>query len=264
MLGELPVRPGPADLDDLERHPPAGRPDAGKLALVGAVAGDALHHPVVFGDLVFHDGVEIREDTQGQRQPVPQRREAGDGLAAGDVVNAVGGDELIGDGEVALVEDLLDNAAGPGLQLVRGHGCAPWGSRQCGLISGSAAAVTRQQDERSRSLPFSRTPAVGPMASGDTGSFGALLKRQRLAAGLTQEALAERAGLSAKAVSDLERDPARTPRLGTVTLLADALGRIRTARAELLAAARPTGPGAAGAAVHANPPARPCRGRSPR
>ncbi len=78
-------------------------------------------------------------------------------------------------------------------------------------------------------------------------SFGARLRRQRLAAGLTQEALAERAGLSAKAVSDLERDPARTPRLGTVTLLADALGADPERRAELLAAARPAlGPDGAG------------------
>jgi transcriptional regulator with XRE-family HTH domain len=69
-------------------------------------------------------------------------------------------------------------------------------------------------------------------------SFAALLKRQRLAAGLTQEALAERAGLSAKAVSDLERDPGRSPRLATVTLLADALGAGPEQRAELLAAAR--------------------------
>jgi len=104
----------------------AGRLDAGEFPLVGAVAGDALHDPVVLGDLVFHNRVEIREDTQGQRHPVPQRRQAGDGLAAGDVVHAVGGDEFIGDSEVALVEDLLDNAAGPGLQLVRGHGLAPW------------------------------------------------------------------------------------------------------------------------------------------
>ena len=88
-----------------------------------------------------------------------------------------------------------------------------------------------------------------------TAGFGALLKRHRLAAGLTQEALAERAGLSAKAVSDLERDPDRLPRLGTVTLLADALGADQEARAELLAAARPpaapgagaTGAGATGA-----------------
>jgi predicted ATPase/transcriptional regulator with XRE-family HTH domain len=77
------------------------------------------------------------------------------------------------------------------------------------------------------------------MTGGDPRSFGALLKRQRLAAGLTQEALAERAGLSPKAVSDLERDPARSPRLGTVTLLADALAVDPDARAELLAAARP-------------------------
>jgi predicted ATPase/transcriptional regulator with XRE-family HTH domain len=77
------------------------------------------------------------------------------------------------------------------------------------------------------------------MTSGDPRSFGGLLKRQRLAAGLTQEALAERAGLSPKAVSDLERDPARSPRLGTVTLLADALAADPDGRAELLAAARP-------------------------
>jgi predicted ATPase/transcriptional regulator with XRE-family HTH domain len=70
-------------------------------------------------------------------------------------------------------------------------------------------------------------------------AFGALLKRLRLAAGLTQEGLAERAGLSAKAVSDLERHPGRTPRLESVTLLADALGLEREERASLLAAARP-------------------------
>lgn len=70
-------------------------------------------------------------------------------------------------------------------------------------------------------------------------SFGALLRRHRLAAGLTQEALAERTGLSAKAISDLERDPARTPRLASVTLLADALRLEPDGRASLLAAARP-------------------------
>ena len=69
-------------------------------------------------------------------------------------------------------------------------------------------------------------------------TFGALLKRLRVATGLTQEALAERAGLSAKAVSDLERDPTRTPRLGSVTLLTEALGLDPDQRARLLAAAR--------------------------
>jgi predicted ATPase/transcriptional regulator with XRE-family HTH domain len=61
----------------------------------------------------------------------------------------------------------------------------------------------------------------------------------RLAAGLTQEALAERAGVSAKAISGLERDPNRTPRLDTVALLADALGLDPTQRAQFLASARP-------------------------
>jgi len=69
--------------------------------------------------------------------------------------------------------------------------------------------------------------------------FAALLKRHRLAAGLTQEALAERAGLSARAVSDLERDGGRTPRLETIALLADALGLTPEQRAALLAGARP-------------------------
>ena len=56
-------------------------------------------------------------------------------------------------------------------------------------------------------------------------SFAALLKHTRLAAGLTQEALAERSGLSARAVSDLERDGERTPRLDTLALRAVALGQ---------------------------------------
>jgi predicted ATPase/transcriptional regulator with XRE-family HTH domain len=70
-------------------------------------------------------------------------------------------------------------------------------------------------------------------------SFGELLRQRRLAAGLTQEALGERAGVSAKAVSDLERDPDRTPRLDTIGLLANALDLGPGERAGLLAAARP-------------------------
>jgi transcriptional regulator with XRE-family HTH domain len=54
-------------------------------------------------------------------------------------------------------------------------------------------------------------------------TFGELLKRHRLAAGLTQEALAERAALSARAVSDLERGVNRAPRRDTVDLLTAAL-----------------------------------------
>src|SRR5947209_2906721 len=44
----------------------------------------------------------------------------------------------------------------------------------------------------------------GPASDG-LESFGALLQRHRLAAGLSQEELAERAGLSRRGISDLER-----------------------------------------------------------
>ncbi len=54
-------------------------------------------------------------------------------------------------------------------------------------------------------------------------SFAQLLRRFRRAVGLTQEELAERANLSARAVSDLERDDDRVPRRDTLELLADAL-----------------------------------------
>jgi transcriptional regulator with XRE-family HTH domain len=78
------------------------------------------------------------------------------------------------------------------------------------------------------------------MADGANEPFATLLKRHRLAAGLTQEDVAERAGISARAVSDLERGGGRrTPRLETVGLLAAGLGLSVEQRASLLAAARP-------------------------
>jgi predicted ATPase/DNA-binding XRE family transcriptional regulator len=69
--------------------------------------------------------------------------------------------------------------------------------------------------------------------------FGALLLRLRSAAGLSQEDLAERSGLSRNGVSDLERGLRQSPRLETVRLLADALALGEADRAALLAAARP-------------------------
>src|SRR6266567_7660767 len=54
-------------------------------------------------------------------------------------------------------------------------------------------------------------------------SFSTLLKHYRQVAGLSQEALAARAGLSARAISDLERGINRTPRYDTLELLSSAL-----------------------------------------
>ena len=54
-------------------------------------------------------------------------------------------------------------------------------------------------------------------------SFGDLLRRYRLAAGLRQEELAAQSGLSVRGLSDLERGARRAPRRETVQLLAEAV-----------------------------------------
>ena len=74
------------------------------------------------------------------------------------------------------------------------------------------------------------------MGSGSPSMFGVLLRRFREAAGLSQERLAERAGLSPRGISDLERGARTMPRLETVRLLADGLDLDDADRAAFLAA----------------------------
>lgn len=57
------------------------------------------------------------------------------------------------------------------------------------------------------------------MATMQPSAFGELLRRYRVAAGLSQEALAEQARLSARAISELERGTRRVPRYDTIGLL---------------------------------------------
>ena len=64
---------------------------------------------------------------------------------------------------------------------------------------------------------------MGREADVGTESFGALLRRYRGSRGLTQEELAERAGLHAQEISRLERDVVRNPRSTTAAFLAGAL-----------------------------------------
>ena len=68
--------------------------------------------------------------------------------------------------------------------------------------------------------------------------FGLLLRAHRGAAGLTQDELAARAGLSTEAISTLERGSRRAPRAATVVCLAGALKLDPAQRAEFAAAAR--------------------------
>ena len=67
--------------------------------------------------------------------------------------------------------------------------------------------------------------------------FGQLLRRYRGLRNITQEELAGRSGLSVEAVSALERGTRRTPRAGSVYLLADALNLDATERAAFETAA---------------------------
>jgi predicted ATPase/class 3 adenylate cyclase len=76
------------------------------------------------------------------------------------------------------------------------------------------------------------------MTSNPSVPFGQLLRRARQAAGLTQEELAERAGLSRRGIADLEGGARRRPRKDTVALLATALGLSEAERVSLEASAR--------------------------
>jgi tetratricopeptide (TPR) repeat protein/transcriptional regulator with XRE-family HTH domain len=75
-------------------------------------------------------------------------------------------------------------------------------------------------------------------------SFAGLLRRLRTGARLTQEELAEAAGVSPRSVSDLERGINRTARKDTALLLADALSLTGQVRALFVAAARGRAPAA--------------------
>jgi len=68
--------------------------------------------------------------------------------------------------------------------------------------------------------------------------FADLLRRHRVSRGLTQEELANRAGLSPRTISDLERGVKLTARTATIALLADALQLAEHHRAAFEAAAR--------------------------
>src|SRR4051794_31890803 len=71
------------------------------------------------------------------------------------------------------------------------------------------------------------------MAVAHVTSFGGLMRRYRTSAGLSQEGLAERADMSARAISDLERGVHRAPYPDTLDRIADALELSDTERREL-------------------------------
>lgn len=72
----------------------------------------------------------------------------------------------------------------------------------------------------------------------DQQDFGGLLRRRRTEAQLTQEQLAELAGVSSRTVGDVERGVVRVPRKSSLDALADALALAGSQRTEFLQAAR--------------------------
>jgi tetratricopeptide (TPR) repeat protein len=79
---------------------------------------------------------------------------------------------------------------------------------------------------------------VGAGQAGPGGGFGGLLRAYRLAAGLSQEELAERSGLSARAIADMERGRTARPYRRSVRALADALDLAEPDRTALERASR--------------------------
>ncbi len=73
-------------------------------------------------------------------------------------------------------------------------------------------------------------------------SFGELLRSHRRTAGLTLEGLAERSGLTARAVSDMERGRTRRPYPRSLRMLADALRLTGKTREEFFTAVSGTLP----------------------
>ncbi|MCA9880082.1 MAG: helix-turn-helix domain-containing protein, partial [Thermomicrobiales bacterium] len=69
-------------------------------------------------------------------------------------------------------------------------------------------------------------------------AFGQLLRRLRHAADLTQEQLAERAMVSPRSISELERGSTHWPRVDTINLLADGLALSGAERAAFVGLAR--------------------------
>lgn len=81
------------------------------------------------------------------------------------------------------------------------------------------------------------TERPASVGTGLPGGFGKLLRSRRRAAGLTQEELAERSGLSVRAVSDIERGRTARPYPRSTRMIVDALCLTGPAREEFLSAA---------------------------
>lgn len=113
-----------------------------------------------------------------------------------------------------------------------------------GLWQRGTGALTRSGD-RSRAArgnvsAHARGGGRAYMKPTNAHLFGALLKQYRIARALTQEALAERAGISVRTIKGMERGEPRLPRADTLTRIITALDLPPQEDAALWSAARST------------------------
>ncbi|MZE54714.1 helix-turn-helix domain-containing protein, partial [Streptomyces sp. SID5770] len=90
-----------------------------------------------------------------------------------------------------------------------------------------------------------RAPATGDFGGGpegEAGAFGPRLRAFRRRAGMSQETAAARAGISTRALRDIERGRVQRPQSRTLQRLAGALGLSSGELGELLAADRAGAP----------------------
>ncbi len=115
------------------------------------------------------------------------------------------------------------------------------GAERAGLVDAARAGLpTNELSTRAQQMPpvsaVPTLPSEQPREA-EPVEFGELLRRGRADARMTQRVLAEKAGVSVRALSDLERGIRRSPYLQTLTRLLDALGLNETNRASLEATA---------------------------
>ena len=106
----------------------------------------------------------------------------------------------------------------------------------------------------SRDGRLTTVPDQGEKGDGVAESLGAMVRRLRRQAGLTQAQLAERAGLGERTIGRIENDRPFDHRRGTVTRLADALGAGPQDRQRLATAFGGDGSGSGGSSDEEVPP----------
>src|SRR5439155_24475776 len=112
-------------------------------------------------------------------------------------------------------------------------GSAAWTALGTACYDSAERDPARDGRGRARA-PRARTRAV---VASELATFATLLKRYQVAAGLTQEELADRANLSVLRISNLERGVRHLPQQTTIELLAEALQLAGSDRAAFVAAA---------------------------